>query len=330
MIVVLTVLLMSAGGQTLPANDESDSESSAGAIAAPMSVSSRDTVQPDQAPAQPATTAGVIAGTVRDVHGGVIPGVTVTVTSAGQSDEVRSGRGGAPPASPGAPVSTRVVTDSSGSFSIGNLAPGRYDLTASIIGFKTARHTFVTIAADQVFKTEIRLEVGALTEAVVVRSPLTAAQAAGARSGAWPRTPADYFEAAKIYYEQGRLTEAEAMTTRALELMRQSAPAVPPAPPSEPGTVLRVGGSIVEPKRVFYVPPIYPADAAAAGVEGTVIIEAFLAKDGTVKAAKILRSVPGLDQAALGSVQQWRFTPTLLNRVPVEILMTVSVTFTAK
>jgi outer membrane biosynthesis protein TonB len=49
-----------------------------------------------------------------------------------------------------------------------------------------------------------------------------------------------------------------------------------------------------------------------------------------VKAAKILRSVPGLDQAALGSVQQWRFTPTLLNRVPVEILMTVSVTFTAK
>jgi TonB family protein len=317
MIVVLTVLLMSAGGQTLPASDESDSESSAAASAASI-------------PAQSATTVGVIAGTVRDVHGGVIPGVTVTVTSARRSDEVRTGRGvGAPPSSPGAPVSAGAVTDSSGSFSIGNLAPGLYDLTASITGFKTARHTF-TIAADQIFKTEIRLEVGALSEAVVVRSPLTAAQAAGARSGAWPRTPADYFEAAKIYYEQGRLTEAEAMTTRALELMRQSAPAVPPAPPSEPGTVLRVGGSIVEPKRVFYVPPIYPADAAAAGVEGTVIIEALLAKDGTVKAAKILRSVPGLDQAALGSVQQWRFTPTLLNRVPVEILMTVSVTFTAK
>jgi protein TonB len=61
-----------------------------------------------------------------------------------------------------------------------------------------------------------------------------------------------------------------------------------------------------------------------------VIIEAIIATDGTVKNTKVLRSVPGLDQAALVAVQQWRFTPTLLNKEPVELVMTVSVNFTAK
>ena len=71
---------------------------------------------------------------------------------------------------------------------------------------------------------------------------------------------------------------------------------------------------------VSAVAPMYPAAAAAAGVEGIVIIEAIIGTDGAVKNAKILRSVPGLDQAALDAVQQWRFTPTLLNGKPVEIV----------
>ena len=43
---------------------------------------------------------------------------------------------------------------------------------------------------------------------------------------------------------------------------------------------------------------------------------------------KILRSQPLLDQAALDAVEQWKFTPTLLNGVPVEVIMTVTVNFT--
>ena len=42
----------------------------------------------------------------------------------------------------------------------------------------------------------------------------------------------------------------------------------------------------------------------------------------------MLRSVPLLDQAALDAVRQWKFTPTLLNNVPVEVVMTVTVNFT--
>ena len=50
--------------------------------------------------------------------------------------------------------------------------------------------------------------------------------------------------------------------------------------------------------------------------------------DGRVKDAKILRSIPLLDQAALDAVKQWEFTPTLLNGVPVPVIMTVTVNFT--
>ena len=50
--------------------------------------------------------------------------------------------------------------------------------------------------------------------------------------------------------------------------------------------------------------------------------------DGAVKDAKVLRSIPLLDQAALDAVRQWVFTPTLLNGVPVPVIMTVTVQFT--
>jgi protein TonB len=48
---------------------------------------------------------------------------------------------------------------------------------------------------------------------------------------------------------------------------------------------------------------------------------------GTVKWARVLRSIPMLDQAALDAVKQWRYTPTLLNGTPVPVLMTVTVNF---
>ena len=73
--------------------------------------------------------------------------------------------------------------------------------------------------------------------------------------------------------------------------------------------------------------PVYPGPALAAGIQGTVIIEAILATDGTVRNARLLRSIPELDDAALTAVQQWQFVPTMLNKVPVEIVMTVTVQF---
>jgi protein TonB len=63
-------------------------------------------------------------------------------------------------------------------------------------------------------------------------------------------------------------------------------------------------------------------------VQGLVIVEATIGRDGRVTEARLLRSIPMLDQAALDAVNQWEFTPTLLNGVPVPVIMTLTVNFT--
>ncbi len=90
----------------------------------------------------------------------------------------------------------------------------------------------------------------------------------------------------------------------------------------------RVGGQIRNPAKTRDVRPVYPPIAVANRVEGRVMIEAIIGADGRVKDATVLRSIPLLDEAALAAVRQWRFTPTLLNGVPVPVIMTVTVNFT--
>ena len=57
------------------------------------------------------------------------------------------------------------------------------------------------------------------------------------------------------------------------------------------------------------------------------IIEATIGPTGNVQDAKVLRSIPLLDDAALDAVRQWEYTPTLLNGIPVAVIMTVTVDF---
>ena len=94
------------------------------------------------------------------------------------------------------------------------------------------------------------------------------------------------------------------------------------------GAPVRVGGNIKAPQKVKDVKPTYPAIAQSARVQGIVIIEATIGPSGQVEEAKVLRSIPLLDAAALDAVKQWQFTPTLLNGVPVPVIMTVTVNFT--
>src|SRR5262245_21315664 len=104
-------------------------------------------------------------------------------------------------------------------------------------------------------------------------------------------------------------------------------PEAPPPPPPPPQAPVRVGGQIKPPTKTRDVKPIYPPIAQSARVQGVVIIEATIGADGRVKEAKVLRGQPLLDQAALDAVKQWQFTPTLLNNVPVPVIMTVTVNF---
>jgi TonB family protein len=72
------------------------------------------------------------------------------------------------------------------------------------------------------------------------------------------------------------------------------------------------------------VNPIFPEGSAP----GVVTIEAVIGAEGFVTDAKVLRTPePALALAAENAVRQWEFTPTLLNCVPVPVIMTVTVDF---
>lgn len=101
----------------------------------------------------------------------------------------------------------------------------------------------------------------------------------------------------------------------------------PPPPPPSPVKPIRVGGVVEPPRKIVHVAPVYPELARAAHVSGVVILEASIDERGEVHDARVLRSIPLLDRAAIDAVRQWRFTPTVLNGQVIPVVMTVTVNF---
>lgn len=107
---------------------------------------------------------------------------------------------------------------------------------------------------------------------------------------------------------------------------------LPPSPetfsnPGEPDAsgVYRIGSALKPPAREGV--PRYPDDARLAGIRGTVLTELLIDPAGNVVDARVLRSVPMLDQAALDAVRTWKFAPTVVNGQPVPVRMTTTVNF---
>lgn len=93
-------------------------------------------------------------------------------------------------------------------------------------------------------------------------------------------------------------------------------------------TAVRVGGRIRPPVKIKDVTPVYPVIAKTARVRGMVTLDLTIGPDGKVSDAKVVRSVPLLDQAALDAVRQWQYRPTLMNGVAVPVITTVNINFT--
>lgn len=92
---------------------------------------------------------------------------------------------------------------------------------------------------------------------------------------------------------------------------------------------IRIGGNIRAPRKEVDVRPVYPVAMREAGLTGVVPVEAIIGRDGTVSSVRVLSAQvhPAFVMAAVDAVRQWRFSPTLLNGVAVEVVMTVSVRF---
>jgi periplasmic protein TonB len=104
-------------------------------------------------------------------------------------------------------------------------------------------------------------------------------------------------------------------------------PPPPPPPPPAPRAPVRTGGQIQAPELVKRVPPVYPPLAVSAQVQGVVILEATVGRDGRVEDVEVLRSVPLLDRAAVDAVRQWVYEPLLLNGQAERFVLTVTVSF---
>lgn len=112
--------------------------------------------------------------------------------------------------------------------------------------------------------------------------------------------------------------------------VREQRPKTPrPASQAAGPVPVRVGGNIRPPTKTKDVKPIYPASMREAGREGRVPLEAIIGRDGTVLSVRVATAQvhPDFAQAAIDAVQQWLFTPTMLNGKPVEVVMTVTIEF---
>jgi TonB family protein len=81
-------------------------------------------------------------------------------------------------------------------------------------------------------------------------------------------------------------------------------------------------------KRISYSPPPeYPSIARRAGIQGIVLLQVRLNKDGRIEVEKLIEGEPALADAAMAAVKQWRAKPEWSNGKPLDVISTVSFKF---
>src|SRR5262249_40578958 len=106
------------------------------------------TLVPAYAHAQ--AVSGTILGTVTDSTGSVVPGATVTIVNTGTG------------------LTRTVTTEASGEFTAPQVPTGKYSVTAELTGFKKVTMENIDVGVDQRVRVDVKLELGAMTEAVTI------------------------------------------------------------------------------------------------------------------------------------------------------------------
>ncbi|MFZ0759600.1 MAG: TonB family protein, partial [Candidatus Sulfotelmatobacter sp.] len=91
---------------------------------------------------------------------------------------------------------------------------------------------------------------------------------------------------------------------------------------------IRVSQGVSQGLLIRRVQPVYPPLARQARIQGTVVLRAVIAKDGSIEDLTLVSGHPMLAPAAIDAVKQWRYKPYLLNGEPVEVDTEVLVNFT--
>jgi protein TonB len=91
---------------------------------------------------------------------------------------------------------------------------------------------------------------------------------------------------------------------------------------------VRVSQGVTQGLLIHRVQPNYPPLARQARIQGSVILQADISKNGTIENLRVISGHPMLAPAALDAVKQWRYKPYVLNGEPVEVETQVTVNFT--
>jgi periplasmic protein TonB len=91
---------------------------------------------------------------------------------------------------------------------------------------------------------------------------------------------------------------------------------------------VRVSAGVSQGLLIHQVKPSYPALARQARIQGGVVLQAVIGKDGSIQNLRAVSGHPMLTPAAIDAVKQWRYKPYYLNGEPVEVDTQITVNFT--
>jgi len=99
---------------------------------------------------------------------------------------------------------------------------------------------------------------------------------------------------------------------------------------AKPNGPINVSAGVMAGQRINGPIPSYPPAAKKARIQGTVLLDAIIGRDGTVENLTVVSGPPALQGSSLDAVRQWTYKPFLLNGDPVEVKTTITVTYTLK
>jgi TonB family protein len=195
----------------------------------------------------------------------------------------------------------QVQTDLNGQFQFVPLPADQYVLRAQLPDFKDTEETLQL--AGKAMRRDLKLALGSVAENISILGGPSDGVAGGVAGGV-----------------RGGVSGgvSAAVPSRLPQVLANCKPS-------------RIGGNLRAPIKLKDVHPEYSERLQAAGISGTVMLTATIGTDGKVANLEVQRSVhPDLDAAAMEAVRQWEFDPPVLNCVPSEVQMTVSLRFAPK
>jgi len=98
------------------------------------------------------------------------------------------------------------------------------------------------------------------------------------------------------------------------------------------GGAYRPGGAVVSPRVLRQTTPHYTSGAMERRIQGSVVLEIVVTREGTVGSVRVLRSLDpgGLDEEAIKTIREWQFVPGRLSGVPVDVVANVVMEFSIR